>query len=148
MNMINEMNMVYFEILQTFKSLKDDGRSYVIFRSGEEHSLDALSVEFNEKAICELQEMNYIQKVAANQIAVDTQLTSQEEQVANIQEPEQEKQVFETVYSVREPLQDKDGNEIAVDTQLTTKKLSDKLVKGQKTKLIKEGKLIQLKIVK
>ena len=44
--------------------------------------------------------------------------------------------------------QDKDGNEIAVDTQLTAKELKDKLVKGQKTKLLKEEKLIEIKIVK
>ena len=145
------MNMVYFLILQTFKSLKADGRSYVIFRSGEEHSLDALSVEFNEKAICELQEMNYIQKVAANQIEADTQpqiATVKEIMPVENQEITQQEQVFEPLYSVREPLQDKDGNEIPVDTQLTANDLKDKLVKGQKTKLLKEGKLIELKIVK
>ena len=123
------MNMVYFLILQTFKSLKADGRSYVIFRSGEEHSLDALSVEFNEKAICELQEMNYIQKVAANQIEADTQpqiATVKEIMPVENQEITQGEQVFETVYSVREPLQDKDENEIAVDTQLTAKELKEK----------------------
>ena len=143
--------MVYFLILQTFKSLKADGRSYVIFRSGEEHSLDALSVEFNEKAICELQEMNYIQKVAANQIEADTQpqiATVKEIMPVENQEITQQEQVFEPLYSVREPLQDKDGNEIPVDTQLTANDLKDKLVKGQKTKLPKEGKLIELKIVK
>ena len=127
-------------------------RSYVIFRSGEEHSLDALSVEFNEKAICELQKTNYIQKVATNQVEVDTQ--PQIETVAEImpvenQEITQQEQVFETVYSVREPLQDKDGNEIPVDTQLTADELKDKgFAKLQQKKLLREGKLIEIKIVK
>jgi hypothetical protein len=141
--------MVYFLILQTFKSLKADGRSYIIFRSGEKHSLDALSVEFNEKAICELQEKNYIQKVSTNQIEVDTQ--PQIETVTEImpvenQAPEQQEQVFETVYTVRETLQDKDGNEIEVDTQLTAKEIKEKGLK--RSALIKEGKLMEIKIVK
>ena len=86
-----------------------------------------------------------------SQIEADTQ--PQIETVAEImpvenQEITQQEQVFETVYSVREPLQDKDGNEIAVDTRLTAKELKDKFEKGQKTKLLKEGKLMAIKIVK
>ena len=43
--------MTKFLILNTFKKIIDDKWSFVIFKSGEEYSLDALSVHFNEKSI-------------------------------------------------------------------------------------------------
>ena len=118
-----------------------DGRKIEehIFVSGELYAPDFVYSKLQESTVFSFLKSGVI---------IDTQLTQPQEQVADIQEPEQEEQVFETVYSVREPFQDKDGNEIAVDTQLTAKELKDKLVKGQKTKLLKEEKLIEIKIVK
>lgn len=119
-----------------------DGRKIEehIFMSGESYAPDFVYSKLQESTVSSLLQSGVI---------IDIQLTQPQEQVVDIQVPEQEEQVFETVYSVREPLQDKDGNEIAVDTQLTAKELKDKLAKGQKiTKLLKEEKLIEIKIVK
>jgi hypothetical protein len=54
--------MTKFLVLNTFKKIRDDRKSYIIFRSGEEYSLDALTVYFNEKDIKCLIETSYIQK--------------------------------------------------------------------------------------
>ena len=58
-------------------------------------------------------------------------------------------QVFEIVYKTTQPVQDKDANEIEVGSQFTESELKEKGF-GKKTiaKLLKEEKLIELKIAK
>jgi hypothetical protein len=58
--------MIKFLILNTFKTVIDDRRSFVVFKLGEEYSLDALSVYFNDKSIESLIETNHIQKLIQN----------------------------------------------------------------------------------
>ena len=115
------------------------------FVSGESYAPDFVYSKLQESTVSSFLQSGVI---------IDTQLTQQQEQVADIQEitqqeSEQQEQVFEPLYTVREPLQDKDGNEIPVDAQLTANELKDKgFVKLQQKKLLKEGKLIEIKIVK
>jgi len=128
--------MTKFLILNTFKKIIDDRRSFVVFKSGEEYSLDALSVHFNQKSIESLIETNHIQKQEEPVI---------QETIANdIQEP-----IFETMYKITQTIQDKDGVEIEVGKTLTKEELKDKgFTKKKIETLSKEQKLMEIKVVK
>jgi hypothetical protein len=137
--------MIKFLILNTFKTVIDDRRSFVIFKSGEEYSLDALSVYFNEKSIESLIETNHIQKLIQNAgIDLNPIEATQGIDLKPIEEIEQP--AFEIVYKTTQPIQDKDGNEIEVGSQFTESELKEKGF-GKKTiaKLLKEEKLIEIK---
>lgn len=121
--------MTKFLILNTFKKIIDDRRFFVVFKSGEEYSLDALSVYFNQKSIESLIETNHIQK--------------QQEEIV-IQEP-----IFETMYKTTQTIQDKDGIEIEVGSQLKKEELKEKgFTKKKIETLLNEEKLIEIKVIK
>jgi glucan-binding YG repeat protein len=194
--------MTKFLILNTFKKIIDDRRSFVVFKSGEEYSLDALSVYFNDKSIESLIETNHIQKLIQNteidlnpiettQIDVSSQDTSTVDTSAQDNDNAQnvyleiaqevpvldnkqnvsleiasqpiqdidtqdntQPQVFEIMYKITQPIQDKDGNEIEVGSQFTESELKELIVVDQRKsnkkikELLQDEKLIELKIVK
>ena len=133
--------MTKFLILNTFKKIIDDKWSFVIFKSGEEYSLDALSVHFNEKSIESLIETNHIQ----------VQPTETPESI--IQEAPQEP-IFETMYKVTQPIQDKDGNEIELGMQFSESELKQTISQDKRqskkkiAELLQEEKVMEVKIVK
>lgn len=122
--------MTKFLVLNTFKKIRDDRKSYVVFKSGEEYSLDALTVYFNEKDIKCLIETSYIE--APKEAKVET-----------------EKPTIEIMYKTTQQIQDKNGSEIEVGTQLTQKELKEKgFTKKKLEALIQEEKVMEVKIVK
>lgn len=145
--------MTQFLILNTFKKIKDDRKDYIVFKSGEEYSLDALNAYFNEKAIKCLIETNYIQihkqeVLLVENTPIDTQTPQEEHIIQNQDDPQT---VFEIMYKTTQPIQDKDGNEIEVGSQFTESELKeiiaqDKRQSKKKIKdLLEEQKLMEVK---
>ena len=143
--------MTKFLILNTFKCITSDRKSYVIFKSGEEYSLDGLIQFYNQKAITSLIENKYIQEENGTLEVIDTQQTQKEPETQEpiVENIEETQQTFEIMYKTTQQIQDKDGNEIEVETQLTAEDFKKKgFTKKKLEALIQEEKVIELKIVK
>jgi len=108
-----------------------------IFKSGEEHSLDSV--------------LNALGKNNLDFFVQDGVI-----QINNIQTQHtvNEQPIFETMYKVTQPIQDKDGNKIELDTQFSESELKqiisqDKRQSKKKiAELLQEEKIMELKIVK
>jgi len=119
-----------------------------IFKSGEEYSLDSVLNALGKNNLDFFVQDGVIE---INNIQVQPTETSE----SIIQEAQQQDEtIFETMYKVTQPIQDKDGNEIELGTQFSESELKqiisqDKRQSKKKiAELLQEEKIIELKIVK
>jgi hypothetical protein len=108
-----------------------------IFKSGEEYSLDSVLNALGKNNLD-----FFVQDGVIETNNIQTQPTINEEPI------------FETIYKVTQPIQDKDGNEIELGTQFSESELKqiisqDKRQSKKKiAELLQEEKIMELKIVK
>jgi len=108
-----------------------------IFKSGEEYSLDSV--------------LNALGKNNLDFFVQDGVVEINNIQTLTVNE---EAPIFETMYKITQPIQDKDGNEIEVSSQFSESELKqiisqDKRQSKKKiAELLQEEKIIELKIVK
>lgn len=108
-----------------------------IFKSGEEYSLDSVLNALGKSNLD-----FFVQDGVIEINNIQTQLTVNEEPI------------FETMYKVTQPIQDKDGNEIELGTQFSESELKEIISQDKRQSkkkiatLIAEEKLMEVKIVK
>ena len=138
--------------------LKDG--TFELFQSNEESKENekiAEPIEPQESIIQDEEEDGQVQnidsqKIQASGTTVD-EVQQQEETNVEIQDAPQEP-IFETMYKITQPIQDKDGNEIELGTQFSESELKqiisqDKRQSKKKiAELLQDEKIMELKIVK